>query len=125
MGGTIERMLRISVKNEENDVERDNRQACLLGTTDGMLAVVCPISESRCKRLLSLQHKLVTTTTHYAGLNPRPFRYLFFFLKLDRQFSMYAPHFPHVSVKNRDRESHFFFLYVRVRFNKNSCSVDD
>jgi len=46
-----------------------------LGTLDGSLDALLPLSEKSFRRLQYLQRKLNTFVPHHAGLNPRAFRY--------------------------------------------------
>ncbi|KAI8813010.1 CPSF A subunit region-domain-containing protein, partial [Cladochytrium replicatum] len=46
----------------------------LLGTSDGGVAVMCPVTEKIYKRLYALYSKMVDSVQPIAGLNPRAFR---------------------------------------------------
>ena len=45
------------------------------GTLDGAVGLILPVTEKTYRRLHMLQTKLVECIPHYAGLNPKAFRY--------------------------------------------------
>lgn len=56
-------------------VAAEKRHITMYGTQDGGVGYMLPVSEKVYRRLLMLQNLLVTNLPHYAGLNPKAFRY--------------------------------------------------
>lgn len=53
------------------------RHAILFGTLEGSLGCIIPIEEIVFKRLYALQNKMIGGIYHFAGLNPKSYRYFF------------------------------------------------
>jgi cleavage and polyadenylation specificity factor subunit 1 len=53
----------------------ERRRGVLLGSREGAVGCVGPLSEATYRRLHALQSRMVTTLPHGAGLNPRAFRF--------------------------------------------------
>jgi hypothetical protein len=51
------------------------QQGCILGSSDGTMSIILPVSEKLYRRLYSLYSRMVTSLQHAAGLNPRGYRY--------------------------------------------------
>ncbi|KAI9088335.1 CPSF A subunit region-domain-containing protein [Phlyctochytrium arcticum] len=74
VGQHISKML--SLRRIANDVNTRDQQVTLIGTMEGGVSLLVPVSEKLYKRLYSLYSKMVNNLQHPAGLNPRGYRHV-------------------------------------------------
>lgn len=82
VGSNIEKFVRVRMNTSGKDSYKNGLvfgECCGLsetaGTSDGSVGYIAPIDELVFKRLFALQTKMTYALSHFAGLNPKSFRF--------------------------------------------------
>lgn len=77
LGAYVEKFIRLRMLNPLGPASaKAQKHALVFGTSDGGLGCVCPVDELVFKRLHALQTKMINALPHFAGLNPKAWRYV-------------------------------------------------
>lgn len=89
LGYEIQSFVPLSLKPKviDNEIISSRKMGVMAGTLNGGICSVYPVSEKIFRRLYAIYSRMVTHLEHYAGLNPRGFRYFYLIIGISNYLS--------------------------------------